>query len=330
MASLDNYRRKILVVDDDPQSLKLVAKALEFDGYHVETADCGTAALEKMNSWSPHLVLLDVSMPGLGGIETLQLLRAKNEYVSVLFVSGKSNTEDVIRGLDVGADDYVCKPFEVLELLARVRTQLRIKDLNDSLKKANDRLKELVDMDDLTGLFNMRSLYKKLDFELDRARRYGRNICVLMMDMDHFKNCNDNNDHLFGSAVLAQVGRIIRENVRKVDFAARYGGDEFLIVLTEIDLQGARIFAERLRVLIEGTVFANELHSIRLTASFGLAICDGAQTSNIDARSLVRYADKGLYLAKNQGRNRVVHFDFQSELSDASSLPLSQPLRRRA
>ena len=123
---------------------------------------------------------------------------------------------------------YVCKPFEVQELLSRVRAQLRIKDLNDNLKRANDRLKELIDIDDLTGLFNMRSLYKKLDFELDRGRRYNRSVCVIMMDLDHFKKVNDSNDHLFGSYVLTQVGRIIKSNTRNIDIPARYGGDESL------------------------------------------------------------------------------------------------------
>jgi diguanylate cyclase (GGDEF)-like protein len=328
MANLENRERKILVVDDDPQSLKLVEKALQFDGYQVETADSGTAALQKMNSWSPHLVLLDVSMPGLSGIQTLQLLRTKGEYVSVLFLSGKSNTDDIIRGLDAGADDYICKPFDILELLSRVRSQLRIKDLNDNLKRANIRLKELVDIDDLTGLFNMRSLYKKLDFEIDRARRYKRHVCVLMMDMDFFKKCNDNHDHLFGSYVLSEVGRIVRENIRKVDFAARYGGDEFLIVLTEIDRHGAFIFAERLRLLIENTVFSNDLHVIKLTASFGLAIKE-PQTTAIDARSLVRYADKGLYLAKQQGRNRVIEYDYNQESPTEDDRPPVE-LRKRA
>jgi diguanylate cyclase (GGDEF)-like protein len=328
MANLENHDRKILVVDDDPQSLKLVEKALQFEGYQVESADSGSAALQKMNSWSPHLVLLDVSMPGLSGIQTLQLLRTKGEYVSVLFLSGKSNTDDIIRGLDAGADDYVCKPFDILELLARVRSQLRIKDLNDSLKRANTRLKELVDIDDLTGLFNMRSLYTKLDFEINRARRYKRHVCVLMMDMDFFKKCNDDHDHLFGSYVLGQVGRLVRENIRKVDFAARYGGDEFLLVLTEIDRQGALTFAERLRVLIESTVFANDLHMIKLTASFGLAIKEPHAVS-VDARSLVRYADKGLYLAKQQGRNRVVEYDYEQETPSETHAPTVE-LRRRA
>ncbi len=320
----ENKDRKILVVDDDPESLKLVKKALEYEGYQVETADSGSAAIDALKSWRPHLVLLDVSMPGLNGIDTLKLLRERDEYVSCLFVSGKSNTEDVIRGLDTGADDYVKKPFDVLELLARVRSQLRIKDLNDHLQKANAKLKELVDIDDLTGLFNMRSLYKKLDFELERAQRYGRQVCVLMMDMDHFKRVNDENDHLFGSFVLAEVGKIIRDNIRKVDFAARYGGDEFLVVLTEIEIEGAKAFAERLRAKIEATHFENDSHSIDLTSSIGFAIAAPSEV-RVDARSLVRQADQQLYRAKENGRNRVESLQV---CSDEEYTPNPELLRR--
>lgn len=309
--AVENKARKVLVVDDDDTNRSLVAKALEFEGYQVQQAESGLAGLDVIKEWQPHLVLLDVNMPGLNGLETLAKLRVRDEYVSVIFVSANSRTEDVIRGLDAGADDYVTKPFEVLELLARVRSQLRIKDLNDSLKRANDRLKELVDIDDLTGLFNMRSLYKRLDFELDRARRYGRSVAVIMMDLDHFKRVNDQHDHLFGSFVLTQVGKMVRENIRKVDFAARYGGDEFLVVLTEIGLEGASTFANRLRERIETGTFKNEYFEMKLTASLGLALANPNE-EEIDARAMVRYADRALYAAKENGRNRVEIFDFES------------------
>lgn len=308
---LENKRRKLLIVDDDDISRKLVGRALEYEGYQVRLAESGAEGIVVLKEWQPHLVLLDVNMPGLNGLDTLNKLRARDEYVSVMFVSANSKRDDVILGLDAGADDYVCKPFDVMELLARVRSQLRIKDLNDSLKRANDRLKELVDIDDLTGLFNMRSLYKKLDFELDRARRYNRSVCVLMMDLDHFKQVNDKHDHLFGSFVITQVGRMIRENIRKVDFAARYGGDEYLVVLTEINLEGSSTFANRLRGKIEEATYKNEFYSIRLTASLGLAIAN-PNDIEVDARSLVRYADRALYNAKETGRNRVEIFDFSS------------------
>ncbi len=306
---IENKKRRILVVDDDPSSREIVAKALEYEGYQTRQCESGNDGLKVMNEWVPHLILLDVNMPGLNGIETLARLRVRDEYVSVIFVSADCLRDDVVRGLDAGADDYVCKPFDVMELMSRVRSQLRIKDLNDSLKKANDRLKELVDIDDLTGLFNMRSLYKRLDFELDRARRYNRSVCAIMMDLDHFKRVNDQNDHLFGSYVLSEVGKIVRSNIRKVDFAARYGGDEFLVVLTEITMEGAKTFASRLRSKIEESVFKSDNFRMELTASLGLAITN-PNTINVDARSLVRYADRALYAAKENGRNRVEIFDF--------------------
>lgn len=311
---IENKMRRILIVDDDNQSLKISKAALAHEGYSVQTADSGESAIAELQNFHPHLVLLDVSMPGINGIETLRKIREKEQYTSVLFLSGKSSPEDVIKGLDAGANDYICKPYDIFELLARVRTQLRIKDLNDRLKAANDRLKELVDIDDLTGLFNMRSLYKKLDFEIERARRYDRSVAVVMMDLDHFKQVNDTNDHLFGSYVLAEVGLMIKSNMRKVDFAARYGGDEYLIVLTEISQEGALTFCQRLCDLIANTLFQRDNCKIRLTASFGLCIANPAKLE-VDARNLVRRADKGLYVAKETGRNKVVQMDYEDKSS---------------
>ena len=316
---------KILVVDDDPACTKIVSSALEFENYQVLVSHSGSEALKQIKSWHPDLVLLDVSMPGLNGLETLKALRQSKSYVSVLFVSGKSGTDDVVNGLDCGADDYIRKPFDIKELLARVRTQLRIKELNDNLLKANNRLKELIDIDDLTGLYNMRSLYDRLDHEILRAKRFKRGICVIMLDMDYFKSVNDTNDHLFGSFVLSEVGKIIKSNIRSVDFAARYGGDEFLIVLTEIDLNGAKIFAERLRQIISSYEFSNDGHKTHQTVSIGLAVTDNGCV-DVTARKLVRSADNCLYEAKEKGRNCVVakqhskqqssHFETQYERAE--------------
>jgi diguanylate cyclase (GGDEF)-like protein len=302
--NIENAKRRILAVDDDPDSLSLVTKALEWEGYKVESAHSGEEALRKITKWEPNLVLLDVNMPGINGLQTLEFLRGSPDYISTIFVSGSSNTEDVVKGLDAGADDYICKPYNPIELLSRVRCQLRIKDIRDELKKANAKLKELVEIDDLTGLFNMRSLYDRLDHELQRAARYNRAVAVIMMDMDHFKSANDENDHLFGSFVLAQVGKIIRNNIRRVDFGARYGGDEFLITLCEINYENACVFAERLRKVIEEHVFQNDKHTKKLTASIGMAVTPVGR-SLVDARTLVREADRALYTAKEKGRNCV-------------------------
>lgn len=308
---LAKTNRLILAVDDDADNLALVASMLGHEGYHVETAASGEEALDKLKIVSPDLVLLDVNMPGISGLDTLKQLRKKEPYVSVVFVSARSETHDIILGLDSGADDYVCKPFDPYELLARVRAQLRIKDLHDRLTAANAKLQALVDTDDLTGLYNMRSIYQKLENEISRAKRFNRAVGVVMMDMDNFKSVNDTHDHLFGSFVLSEVGRLIRDNIRSVDFGARYGGDEFLIALSETTVDGVSIFAERIRTVIEAYAFRNRNTTMRLTASLGLCVVQPA-IDDIDAVSLVRYADNALYEAKRAGKNCVRVFDLKT------------------
>lgn len=302
--------RLILAVDDDQDNLTLVARTLEHEGYEVERANSGEMALKALRGRQPDMILLDINMPGISGLETLNQLRSKDSYTSVIFVSARSETPDIVKGLDAGADDYVCKPFDPRELLARVRAQLRIKDLNDRLKAANRRLEELVDIDDLTGLYNMRSIYQKLENEISRARRHHRAVAVIMMDMDNFKSVNDTHDHLFGSFVLAEVGAIIRATIRSVDFAARYGGDEFLIALSETTVEGANLFCERLRRAIGQKLFAKDGNAMHLTASIGIAAIEPA-LQILDAKDLVRCADHALYTAKRAGKNCYKQFDMQ-------------------
>jgi diguanylate cyclase (GGDEF)-like protein len=164
----------------------------------------------------------------------------------------------------------------------------------------------------------MRSIYQKLDGEIARGRRYGRAVGVVMMDMDNFKNVNDTNDHLFGSFVLSEVGKIIRGTIRQEDFAARYGGDEFLIALSETSVEGARSFADRLRKAIEAYSFSSKGSSMRLSASLGVSVCE-PQIHDIDARNLVRFADNALYVAKRNGKNCVRSYDMAKALLKKTS-----------
>lgn len=283
----------------------IMTGVLRSAGFRVESAASGEEALNKIRHAAPDLVLLDYDMPGLGGLETLKILREREPYVWVIFVSTQNDPRVITRCLNTGADDYIRDPFEPLELLARVRAQLRMKEITDRLISANQKLRELADTDDLTGLFNMRSIYQKLEIEISRAKRSRRAVAAVMMDMDHFKTVNDQNDHLFGSFVLSEVGRLLKGSIRDLDFAARYGGDEFLIVLSEPTVEGAGVFTERLRKKIEATTFTNDSCSIQLTASFGLAAIEPSIHS-LDSKSLVRAADHALYEAKQAGRNRVV------------------------
>lgn len=308
---VDLKNKKVMVVDDDLDLLSFVTATLEFEGYQVEQAQSGKEALEILQNWKPDLVILDVNMPVLNGLETLKKIKNTDYFTAIIFLTAESKTEQVIVGLDAGADDYMAKPFSPNELLARVRAQLRIKDLTDQLQIANEKLQALVEIDDLTGLANMRNMYSKLDYEIKRAQRYSRHIAVVMMDMDHFKSVNDTNDHLFGSFVLKEVGGIIKKSIRDTDIGARYGGDEFIIILTETDNDGVRTFCERLRQTIEKHTFTNGESTMKLTSSIGYAIARPVNQI-LDARALVKWADKALYDSKASGRNKVSSYDLTS------------------
>ncbi len=321
-------QRLILVVDDEATMRRCLATTLEEQGYRVITAESGEEAISTLQGHNPDLILLDINMPGIDGLETLARVRRREDYISVIFITGRSDPKDIIYGLDAGADDYICTPFDVNVMLARVRTQLRIKDLNDRLAIANKKLVELVDTDDLTGLFNMRSIYQKLEKEIYRARRYGRGVCAVMMDIDNFKSVNDTYDHLFGSFVLVTVGDLVRVTIRQVDMAARYGGDEFLIILTETSQEGGLSFSERIRAQIADTLFTKDGFSTRVTASLGVAYTDGSEASP-DARALVRQADHALYEAKRSGKNCVRVHQLPGELPVVVE-PAVKPKRKRS
>lgn len=321
-------QKRILIVDDDPVITQIMAEALHWEGFHTTSCISARQAKKNLTDHRFDLVILDLNLSDSeNGFDLLEFAKGNSPFfVSVIFVSAAGDTETVVNGLDRGADDYIVKPFSPAEFLARVRAQLRIKDLTDRLQQANLKLQELVEIDDLTGLFNMRSIYQKIEHEILRAQRYQRFVCVVMLDMDYFKTVNDGHDHLFGSFVLSEVGKIIRHSIRNIDIAARYGGDEFLIVLTETNLDGALSFCERLRQSIKQFPFENGNDQIRLTASLGFAITMPTD-SKIDAHALVREADHALYEAKNKGRNQVCH-KVIGELPHLDIVPIA-PARKK-
>lgn len=304
----DPKKRHILVVDTHNETLEQVLEPLRWEGYEARGVQDLKQALELMQVLKPQIIVLDPIINGKLDLESItSFYRSSPNTSLILFSHQKLSSEEIAQCFDLGASDYLQKPVVPLEFLARVRAHLRTRDMHDELLFANDMLKELVDIDDLTGLFNMRSLYQRLDFEIERGRRFHRPLCVVMMDMDHFKTVNDGHDHLFGSYVISEVGKIIRGNTRNIDIPARYGGDEFLIVLSETPLEGSKYFCERLRKAIESTTFTNGNDSIRLTISLGFAMTENGES--ITAKELVRRADMALYKAKHEGRNRVAGYD---------------------
>ncbi len=307
----DPKQRPILVLDEDPETLELMLQPLRWEGYDVRGLTSPREASEFLNYWKPQMIIIDPDFANTDGLEYLNSLQSCLATTALLVVSANTATDRITQCLDLGANDYIISPFTALEFLARVRAQWRSLDAKEELLDANQKLLELVEIDDLTGLFNMRSIYQKLEFEMARGKRFKRPVTVLMIDMDKFKLVNDGHDHLFGSYILAEVGKIIKALTRTIDIPARYGGDEFLIVLSEAPLAGVKMFCERLRKKVEQMTFTQGADAIRLTLSIGFASTSEAE--ELAPKELVRRADTALYEAKRRGRNRVVSYDVNTQ-----------------
>lgn len=305
-------KRRILLIDDEREVSEEIIHELRDSGYDTAYAEGGEVGLRLVDEFEPHLIILDVQMPGMSGLEVLSELRKRQEYISVILASGASECEHVTRGLDEGADDYLKKPYQLRELMARIRCQLRILSLREELKAKNERLLKLASTDDLTGLSNMRVFFENFQKEIERANRSGQNIGILMIDMDNFKAINDRAGHVFGSKVLSKVGEIIRLSIRKTDVAARYGGDEFILLMTPITEDGlesvANNFAKRLS---EDSIQKNP-EQIKITTSIGGAIFNPLKES-LSNEQMLSVADSALYEAKKLGRNKI-HIINQSSM----------------
>lgn len=304
--------RDILVVDDSRTVLAMVSDVLTTEGYRVRQAEDGRRALELVGREPPDLVLLDVMMPGMDGYEVCRVLRQQPEYIPVLMLTAKSDLEDLVRGLDAGADDYISKPFEHLELMARVKTLLRIRTLqktlvlqNQQLDALNRELQLLSVTDGLTKAYNHRHFQERLKNEFARAKRYGDPLGCVMLDIDNFKAVNDLWGHPVGDRVLVRLVDIIKDDVRGEDLVARYGGEEFALLLPKANREHAAALAERVRERIERErVDVSPEGHLRFTVSAGVAAYDPAGPLQ-EADQLLHAADVALYRAKARGRNRV-------------------------
>ncbi len=297
---------RVLVVDDDDDGLYILKLLLSKMKYDVHTAKDGEEALQKAEALVPDIILLDVMMPKLNGFEVCKRVKATPEgmYIPIILLTAKSELMSKIEGLDCGADEYLTKPYDMSELTARIRSMLRIKQLNDSLRNANKQLEELSVTDELTRLYNRRYLNRKLEDEFRRAVRYKRPLSCLMFDADHFKSVNDTYGHNFGDIVLKDIAKIILDTARLVDICGRFGGEEFLAILPDTTTVDARIVGERIRKKVEDYEFKDEHHSIRKTISVGIASLPNEPIK--DEFQLLEWADKALYEAKMTGRNKVI------------------------
>ena len=279
-------------------------------GYEVVSAENGLEALKVFKEQFFPIILTDWGMPEMNGLELCRAIRESptEGYVFIFLITARDSKKDIIAGLEAGADDYLTKPFDRFELIARLKTALRVLELEKSLKDAYEKIRILSITDKLTGCYNRTYMDEYLAKEIIRAKRYYRPVSLVMADIDHFKRVNDTYGHQAGDLVLKDFAASIRKGLRKdVDWIARYGGEEFLVVLPETDYECAMSSAERLRRIISESISSYNGIEIRITASFGVVgFVPSANNQKMPYEMIIDRADKALYRAKDAGRNRVM------------------------
>lgn len=293
------------MVEDSRVSLEVYAQRLERRGYQVATAISAEEARAELELGVPDLILLDVFMPKVSGFEFLRELRAdpKTSRVPIILISALSDTQHIVEGLELGANDYVTKPIVMPILTARMEALLRSSELVRRLEVQTELLSKLAAFDDLTGVYNRRSMFHHLEAELSRCRRYGRSLGILMVDIDHFKRVNDEHGHLLGDQALRWVATTLQNELRSMDFLCRYGGEEFCAILPETNRPGVLRAGERLRLAIERTLFSQNDVQLSLSISAGGASWTAEESNEIP--DLLARADAALLEAKRNGRNQV-------------------------
>ena len=307
---------KILIADDSIVSRHLLEATLHSWGYDVTAACDGLEALEILQQPNaPALAILDWMMPGLTGPEVCNRIRlhAREPYTYILLLTSKSQKEDLIEGMEAGADDYVTKPFDRHELQVRLRAGKRLVDTQAELLAAREALREQATRDSLTRTWNRNSILEILGRELARGSREKTTLGVVIVDLDGFKSINDHHGHLAGDAVLREAARRVESVMRQYDSIGRYGGEEFLVLLPGCDAANSLSQAERLRKqLAQSDIHVNDT-SVTITASFGVTAVPCSSVHSPE--TVIRRADEALYLAKRMGRNRAEYLAFETETS---------------
>jgi len=300
---------QLLLVEDEPTQLLLTQRMLRRGGYEVETASDGATALAKLATGRFQFLVTDWEMPGMDGPTLCRKVRATRlpGYLYILLLTGQISTHSVVIGLEAGADDYVRKPADEAELLARLAAGKRIVQLEQSLRDANAQIQRLSITDPLVGTYNRRYLNEQLMQEVEQAWRQPHALSAILADLDFFKSINDQHGHQIGDEVLRHFVSVARGAIRENrDWVARYGGEEFVVVLPDTDLAAAVNVAEKIRGLCASSVIATDTTALQFTASFGVAALDpGSGPTGAAAETLLRHADAALYRSKREGRNRV-------------------------
>ena len=309
---------KILVADDDPVTLHKVVYRLRQWGHEVISCTDGDSAWNMLEGGMiPNVVILDWMMPGINGPELCLKIRARTDclYVYIVLLTGKNNPEDLIVGLDAGADDYLTKPFHLGELEARLRAGKRVVDLQNELIGARETLRIQAMHDSLTQLLNHGAILDSLLGEINRGHREQQPLSLILADLDGFKNVNDSYGHVVGDQVLVEVARRMRNCLRSYDAIGRYGGEEFLVVLPNSEDSQAFQLAERIRLAVSSEPF--RLPQVDLTITVSQGVVTWMKPESVPIEQLIQAADRALYSVKNSGRNGVEHVQFTYQAEEA-------------
>jgi two-component system cell cycle response regulator len=295
----------IAIVDDDPAIRRLLLLYLHRAGFRTLEYTAGDEARAGLMSEPWDLAVLDRRLPDMDGVDLAHELKSNPDFRAryVIMLTGEDEQEDKVEGLELGADDYITKPFQYPELLARIRAGKRIVDLQKELMETNKRLELLSITDGLTKLHNHRYLQDELARAFEESQRYQRPLSLAMIDIDFFKKFNDTYGHAVGDDVLKAVAQLYRSSVRSTDLVARYGGEEFAVMMPETELDDAIAFAEKIRELVESTPMPTQIGELKVTISIGVASVPKTRVRS--AKELIVAADKALYRAKKGGRNQV-------------------------
>jgi len=297
----------ILIIDDSAVAREMLRDVLERCGLFASFFEAGNGreALALLAEHAVDIILCDLNMPGMDGFQFLTELKKqqKLQETPVIMLTGAEDRDQKITGLEKGASDYVTKPFDPGELIARVKVQLKIKSLQDRLRESNRMLEQLSLTDPLTGLANRRFFVDALDKAFKRSRQDEIPLALAIVDLDYFKLVNDTYGHQAGDDVLIKVANLLRQNLRPFDIIARYGGEEFAVLLPHTELQTALAITERLRFRVSKVSFSDDLTDLNISISIGLAALPLPHVTTVD--QFMRLADDSLYQAKHNGRNRV-------------------------
>jgi len=301
--------QSVLIVDDDDLVLARLRDLVSAAGYRVFTAPNGVQAMQQLEASPASIVITDLNMPGMNGLELCRRIRQRvwPGYVYIVFLTGGAEEKDILAGLDAGADDYLSKRTPAVQFTARLRTAKRILALEYSLKSALEAKRQLSMTDSLTGIYNRRYLLRHLGRELKRAQRFGGDVSLLLLDIDHFKQVNDTYGHAVGDRVLKNLTQVVGKCLqRATDWCARLGGEEFAVVLEGTTLQEASVCAERIRDAVVNSSIDNTAGRILITVSIGVSALGAiADSSAATVQTLLERADNALYASKSGGRNRV-------------------------